>query len=602
MSPEYRDTTAAWRLKPGTEKRLEVRLPLLLVPPVPLALGALVSGNLGAAAVLLGGAALSLGGAFGPVERPITPRPMTESHAEIVKLLQASASKLERHHAFLGWLADTERRVPYLLHNELAHLNVHIMGPTGSAKTFKVLVPLICQLMAMGDCSVWFADMKGAPSRGGNAAFWIPLFAAAAAGMEVRYYSLNEQEAGHILKTLSNTGFLKLPPRRQSRILAESHNIEHGDDFSRGYYGGVGAKLTFKGLDRFYARGRVPSYRRLAAFLNDKAVRKEIGMTRRDFDNASNAVNSLENLATYPHLNTTGDEPLPASMFGDAISVDLPIRKRTFVYLKLPAGIDAVAGRNVVRFIIQMTMQQLQSWQERRRIPHIYFAIDECQEVLQHRSMRQPIAQGRSAGVHFLLAHQNLSDLRWDGLDMMGPVTNNCAVSIIMGARDDELRERLEKLGGKKIERRRGAATSENDGPNGVMRGRTASWHEAEVPVLDAHALNKVNFNPELAIVTAAPGSGFTLFEGPQLVEIPFPMEPEEFKLMNRYLWPAPIPGETMRAVDFPPDAPRPAPQPEPRPPQPPRGKRTKTVDPAEAARAAEIRERLRRAGGNESA
>jgi hypothetical protein len=595
VSPEYRDTNVAWRLSPGTRKRTEVRLPWLLLPPGPLAIAALASGDPAAAAVLLGGAALSIAGAFGPVERPIVPEPMWENPAEIANMLQSSASELERHHAFLGWLADTERRVPYLLHDALAHLNVHIMGPTGSAKTFKILVALVCQFMQMGNSSVWFADMKGAAADDGNAAFWILLFAAVSCGMDVRYFSLNEEEAGHILKTLSNTGFLKMPPRRQSRTLAESHNIEHGDDFSRGYYGGVGSKLVLRALEIFYAQRRVPSYRRLAAFLHDRSVRKQIGMTRRDFDNASNAVNSLENMAAYPHLNTVGDEPLPPSMFDRAISIDLPIRKRTLICLRLPAGIDAVAGRNVVRFIIQATMQQLQSWRG-TRVPHIYFAIDEAQEVVQHRSMKVPIAQGRAAGVHFLLAHQNLSDLRWDGLDMTGPVTNNCAVSIVMGARDDELRERLEKLGGKKIEQRRGGGWSENDGPNGVMRGRNASWREAEVPVLDAHKLNEVNFDPELALVTASPASGFTRFKGPQLVEIPFPMSADDFKQMNSYLWPEPIPGDTMRAVDFPPEALPSAPVPAPMPPQSPRGKKTKPIDPAEAARAVDIHERLRRA------
>jgi hypothetical protein len=610
VSPQYdpkqlERTSIAWRLAPGTRKQLEVRFPWLLTAPGPLALAALAADTPASAAICLGGAAASLLGAFGMVERPIVPEPMTESYAEIVAMLQSSANELEREHIFLGWLAGTERRRPYLLHRFLADHNIHVMGFTGSAKTAKVVSSVLCQVLMMGRTSAYNVDFKGSSPERGNANHWIPTMVALAMGMDVRWYSINKEEAGHIVKMLNSESFLDLPTQQQARGLAEAHNINHGDDGSLAYFSAVGTTALERALEIFRDENRVPSYKRLAEFLSKKSAAKRLGMLPRDFINASNVPHSMRSMAPYPHLNTTGDEQLPQSMFDAAISVDLPIRRPTLINLKLAAAIDATTGRNLVRALINLTHQRLKTWRG-ERVQHVYFVLDEAQIALGHKSMRAPIAQGRDDGLHFIFAHQNLSDLSADGPDMTDAVTNNCAVSIVLGARDDRARERLEKQAGKRIERRRGGSITETDGPDGRRLGTGDTWQEYEVPRLGADELNELNYDPNLAVITASPASGFTMFRGPQLVEIPFPMSKEDFDAINKWPWPEPVDGQTIRAVDFPKDAPPPAPasaeQTDSQPQQAPKGKKTKPLDPAEAAEVAEILGRVSRSGNPKTA
>ena len=98
--------------------------------------------------------------------------------------------------------------------------------------------------------------------------------------------------------------------------------------------------------------------------------------------------------------------------------------------------------------------------------------------------------------------------------------------------------------------------------------------------------------------------SGFTRFEGPVLIEIPFSMSPEKFDECDNREWPEPDGVRTVRASDLPPaepDDPAPAPAPTPTPDQPQSEKRRrppKPVDPEEERRAAAqpvgVRHRLR--------
>jgi hypothetical protein len=596
---DYEGTNLAFRLRERKERRPAVTRPLWLIPPLPLLMLAALCGNdkpaaessgntqsvtasrgnSQAALVLCLFAGASLVAAIGTREVVVLHEPMPEGpdgQKLAVDMIRSSRSKLEREHISLGWLANTCRRVPFLLHEKLCVV-MHILGPAGSMKTFKILAAILCQIMAMGNRSVLVCDMKGSPRAIGNALFWILVNTARALKMDVLYYSLNEREAGCLVETLSSEAFRSLNPKRQSRTVAESHGIEHGDGWSKGYYGGVGAKLVNGTLRLFHERRRVPSYLRFAAFFTDKAIKRLLNMSRRDFDNASNAANVIENMSPYPHLNTTGEEGLPPSMYRCAINVDRLIRRPTLIFLKLPASIDAVAGRNLVRFYIQLLMQRLQDW-EGDRVKYIYVAVDEAQEVLQHRSMRLPIVQGRSGGLRFIFAHQTLEDLKWDDLDMMGPVTNNASVTFTMGARDTAGRERHMGLGGERKARLEGGSITKTKGPTGTTTSRGKQWREIKEKVVDANLLNELNSDPSLAMVSTSPASGFTAIKEPALIEVPFSMEEEEFEELDEKPWPGPIPGSTMTAIDLAPFVMPPPPLPEQpalaaqQPPQPTQG------------------------------
>ncbi len=606
MTDKFEGTHLAWRVEKRTKAEAYLASPFALTFGVLFAIlgGLTLVGSPEAGLVLLLFTLPCLVAAVGTRTVPYLPPPMPgghEGHKLADELLRASPNELERRHVFLGWIRGTMRGIPALIDIALLKMHVHVLGPTGFAKTFKVLVPICCQLLRRGIFTVIYLDLKGAMLGLGNAVFFILYTAAWAAGIPVYSFSLNELEAGRIIKMLSDPAFLRLPWHRQARILAESLGVEHGEDFSKGYYGGVGGKLLRNLLKVFAVQKRTLSFARLCAFLGDKSARKAVGMSRRDFDNASNAPNLLEAVSTDARLNTTGEEPINPELFQNAIEIDKVIREPGLFYLKLGAGVDAQQARLIARFLIYLIFQALQNWRG-PKVDHIFVAIDECQEMLQ-RSMLTLIAQSRSFGLSFLLGHQNVSDLKRDGPDFTDAVVNNCAVRITLGARDKEGRERLIKTSGLKTVTLRGTSVTVTRTPDGESRSEGSQTHEVQVPRIDDDLLNEVNGDPELAIVEASPRSGFTDFVGPTLVEIPFSEAPDYFAALNRLPWPPPDGVETVLPGDIPDGPPPPPaqPAPAPRPPQPgpkPSGKRhrkAKPIDPEQRRRADELAERMRR-------
>jgi hypothetical protein len=362
------------------------------------------------------------------------------------------------------------------------------------------------------------------------------------------------------------------------------------------------AELLFKRLIQVLrSSGRALTPARLLRLVSNRAVRKEIGMTRRDFENASHVIPILDRLAADPRLNMTADHPIAPSLLEHAITPDKAIRGPAVIYIELHAQLEPTTVRLLPRLFLRQLIAELMTWKG-DRVGHIYFAIDEAGEMLQ-RSLLTPIKQSRSLNLSFDIVCQNLSDLKRDDFDLTDPVLGNTAVKIMFSA-DERAREYLKQTGGEKLMQllSEQASTTESDKGTAKTEGKTR--RDTPVPVWGPNEVNQLNARSEYAIFEASPMSGFTRFEGPVLVEIPFSMTPEEFEAYDEREWPEPDGVRTMRASDLPPAEPgdpAPAPAPTP-PPDAPRGEKRrrppKPVDPEEQSRAEALAETLRQMRG----
>jgi len=217
------------------------------------------------------------------------------------------------------------------------------------------------------------------------------------------------------------------------------------------------------------------------------------------------------------------------------------------------------------------------------------------------------LKQARGLGLSFILACQNLSDLKRDDCDLTDIVLGNTSVKVFTSAQDERVRDYLQKTGGDKVVQMfsKLSSTTESDKGTSTSEGETA--RDTKEPVFNSNTLNELNAH-RYGILEAVPMSGYSRYKSPVVVEFAFSMSAEEFAWYTSLPWPDPNGISTVRASDLPPDpddeAPAPAAPPEPPTPSQPsvrlvkRRRPPKEISPEERQVVDEIREHLRSVGG----
>ena len=531
-----------------------------------------------------------------------------EGHKLALKLLSLSWVPLERAHVLVGWLAGTSRSIVVLLHDQLAKMHILINGGSGTFKTFKAAVPLFLQLVASGRNSGVYIDLKGGVTDSGNALFWMLKRAAGLRGIPFYFFSINPEEASHLMNLLQDPGFLRLSDNQRAQIVAQAFGLEHGEGFGPGYFGSVAEMLLKRAFAIFRAFGRGLSWRSLLAFLSSRTARKDLGMSRRDFDNASHPVFVMDKLSEDGRLNMVGMEAINPKLFKHAITMDKIISGPVIIYLKLTSQLEPTTSRCVARLFVRVLIAALVNWRG-PRVDHIYVALDECQEMLS-RGILTPLRQARSLKLSFLFIFQTLADLKREDMDYTDQILGNTSVKLMASVRDEKGREYLATSGGERIRELTGTSRTVTRSAAGESEGEGEQTRELLVPVFDTQEVNRVNADTELAVFEANPMSGYTRFDRPQVIELDFPISPEEFCELDSPAWPEPDGIRTVRSSDLPPPA-SPAPQPAPAAPPAPvaahasqptrprsagerRQRRQRTRTPEEVERSEKVAEALR--------
>lgn len=591
MSPAYRGTAVAWRIDPGTRRELAVKLPWLLVPPVPLGLAALASHDPGAAAVLLGGAALSLCGAFGFVDRPIVPEPLPagpEGHKLAAGLVRNSPDGLEREHVAL---ATTEDGRPVLVHRSYYPMHSICVGPTGTSKTQGAVLPQLEQNLEMGDVSVVYTMFKEDPAAVARIAR-----KARELGMETRLFTTVSGRATRLFNPLLDPAALSSPPEDLAEMFLAAKGMLKSEAHGHGHWAAQNERFYRK----LFTNLRLPSFRHYVAALGDKAMRKRAGITAREVELALHVVALMERLGARPILNATPADPIPRSLLEHAMTTDGAIRRPTLSIFLMPTLVSPTTPVVVARLFLYLMVARLHQWQG-PRVRSVIMAYDDCAPMIE-QSLKQIFANARELNLGLLLGTQNISDFKNDDVDMMPSVLNNTALKVFLGVKDRDGADYVRRASGETTRRLKSDGRSSTEGPAGT--GSTTSEQEREVIVqrITPEDIARVNASDELAIVEALPPRGYTNLRHPTIVTLPRSITAAEYAAFAATPWPEPDGVRTARAGDL---ALAPIAAAE-RPPAPPAaeapggvGKKAKRADPAEVERAREIRDRLRRFGND---
>ena len=591
MSSPDQGTAVAWRINPGTRRKLTVNIPWLLVPPVPLCLLALACRDRYAAAVLLGGAALSLRGAFGLVDRPHVPEPLPggpEGHKLAAALVRGSTDHLERQHVAL---ATTEDGKPVLLHRSYYPMHSIVIGPTGTSKTQGAVLPQLEQNMEMGDVSVVYTMFKEDPAAVARISE-----KARELGMETRLFTTMNGRATRLFNPFLDPAALASPPEDLAELFLAAKGMLKSEAHGHGHWAAQNERFYRK----LFTRLRLPSFRHYVAALADKGMRKRAEITAREVESALHVVALMERLAARTILNGTPGDPIPRPLLEHAMTTDGAIRRPTLSIFLMPTLVSPTTPVIVARLFLYLMVARLHQW-EGPRVAAVIMAYDDCAPMIE-QSLKQVFANARQLGLGLLLGTQNISDFKNADVDMIPSVLNNTALKVFLGVKDRDGADYLHRASGETIRKLRSEGSSSTEGPAGTGKSKQEQSREVIVQRIAPEDIARVNASDELAIVEALPPRGYTNLSHPTIVRLPRSITAAEHEAFAATPWPAPDGVRTVRAADLTLAPIRAAERP-PAPPaaDPPKGvgKKPKQPDPAEVERARDIRDRLRRFGND---
>lgn len=297
--------------------------------------------------------------------------------------------------------------LPWLLQRKLLNMHGHILGGSGTGKTSLCLASMMFQLIAHADSSVVVIDLKG------DRALWSGSFIEAArAGLPFRWFTIEPGCASFSFNPLSQTHDLErtLNARAQSELAALS--LDHGDEYGASYFTAGNLETITAFFDKF---------RDIRSFADFSRYAEEHGSyiaTNTDRDGSRHLRMVLRQLAAVAPLNVSeSSQPtVRPEVIRNGIDLTDVLTRKQVVYFNLPSMEESITAKSVARLVMFGLVQAAKIVGRTRKPLPVYLIVDEAQQVLnQHTKILLETA--RSMGVHLILAHQSVDQLRtahWD--------------------------------------------------------------------------------------------------------------------------------------------------------------------------------------------
>ena len=409
---------------------------------------------------------------------------------------------------------------------------------------------MVKQIADFGEDTVVIIDMKGDVASC-NAAREI----AKRAGKEFYLFSTAPMRASRLFNILNDDVSTALGVGGLAEIVCQSAGVSGGTGSPLGFFDAINERTLKRTLELFKKEGMAADVRGdasgslLEAGKNAARHRPTAGW------------NSLRTSPRRANVSrrtkdrtTTGTEPIDSRLFENAITVEKMVSRPGIFYLDFAALLSpstaAMLSVTIVRIILAHLVSRPKTLPRVRRV---VFVFDEAQEGILEPSMRTPLKQGRQFGASFVFAHQNLSDLKRNNVDLTDVVRGNTSVTMILSARDTAGREHLTNFAGERIRPKMSRGRAHAETPTGETIGETETITDETVPVFGQNELNEFNADTS-AVVEASPCMGYTQFrQGPVIVDMPFPFTKEEFDAFEKAGWPEPDGITTVLASDVPP-------------------------------------------------
>ncbi len=328
-------------------------------------------------------------------------RPPTPWDAKVERLLNG----LRAPHLYIG--RTVKDGTPWLLLRSLLNMHGHTVGGSGTGKTALCLAPITFQLIARGDSSVVVLDLKG-----DRPLFWGTFVEAERAGLPFRWFTIEPGCASFAFNPLAQSYDRERTLNASSQSLLVAVGLNHGDDYGAGYFTAGHLETITAFFDRF---DDIRSFEEFSRYAEERG---SYIATNTDMDGARHLRMILRQLATVAALNV-GESSRPAArpeVLRDAIDLADVLTRRQVVYFSLPSMEEELTAKSVARLVLFGLVQAAKIVGRTRRPVPVYLVVDEAQQVLSLHT-KIILEMARSLGVHIILAHQSVDQLRtahWD--------------------------------------------------------------------------------------------------------------------------------------------------------------------------------------------
>jgi hypothetical protein len=275
----------------------------------------------------------------------------------------------------------------------------------------------------------------------------------------------------------------------------------------------------------------------------------------------------MERLAAWPILNCVPGDPIPQSLFEHEMRADATARRPTLEIWVMPSLLHQSTSVVLARNYLYEMIATLHGWLG-PRVKNVVMVYDDCAPLVE-QNLKTIFANSRQLGLCLMPITQNISDFKNDDIDMVSGVLNNTAVKLWLGVKDREGAEYLIRASGEATRKLKSRGSSSGTGPGGSREGESVGEREVITPRITTEDILRVNADPNLAIIEAAPHRGFTKLTGPTIVKLLPSITESEYRRYESTPWPEPDGITTIRADDIPPPPARAEPGPEPDAPAP---------------------------------
>ena len=433
----------------------------------------------------------------------------------------------ESRHVYVG--SNAEFDYPVLIDPRILQEHAHILGDSGSGKTSLGIAPLARQLMALPNTSVVILDLKGD----------MTLFEAIREEanhqhLPLRWFTSETQNPTFIFNPFLQQHMQDLETHEKAEVLVQSLGLDYGPGYGREHF----VKLTRAVFARLLQDGDIRSFKQMQRRLPQlPGLVQDLGLTKRQLDDADEAVTSINLLASIRALNVTADTPgVPLAAFNQRIDMASVVNQPKVIYFYLPASLHSASVREIGNLALFSLLTAARRRRHSENAPdhHVYVFIDEFQQLVS-QSLEVVLAQARSLGLGVILCNQTISQLKTPSVDLVPVVQANTRFKQFFSASDLAEQEALIKASGETIY-------------------HMADWHgtaqwlhaglsiddlfdEKEVHVSEKRGerllRNDIIQTSDLAghsIVQITRGDGYTQFGG-----FPFPLRSEHHVSLNTY-------------------------------------------------------------------
>ena len=449
----------------------------------------------------------------------------------------------EREHLYLG--RSVYGDYPVLLHRKLLERHAHILGSSGSNKTSIGMAPLLSQIMAREDSSVLIIDLKG-----DMAFFECARREALWAGLPFRWFTNLTGRSSYVFNPLDQSHLPLLTLNQQTQVTLQALSLEYGEDYGRGYYSAMMETVLAAYLGRF---PEIRSFRDLNRYMTDPATLRTAGLKDDDLLDSKALEVTVRRLAQLNALNLKQEDLVDRpGVYERRINLPDVFATPQVVYFYLSAPQEPKTVSMIGKLALFTLLSAAAQFQQGER-RQVYIFADEFQRLLS-QSLEIFFEQARSMKLAFILANQDLSQLKSKGVDIMTLVDSCTAFKQVFTAHDLNSMQLLEQISGealyhlagwteyvdRRVNERSDHVFAIEHAPDATVEQMAqVNVHEGQGPRMERNTVIEVSADQFGSFVRFAQSSGFTRFSGyvtPIISE--YHVSEEEFRFRANAPWP----------------------------------------------------------------